>query len=89
MGLKDAESINFKYTTMSLNTVYDVGLKHAMKNIIRHGGTIKGDTVEIKRQSPLVVKFEKSFEPTLFIEIFHRQVFVDEQPKDQQPGNRS
>jgi hypothetical protein len=62
MGLKDAESINFKYTTMSLNTVYDVGLTHAMKNIITHGGTIKGDTVEIKRQSPLVVKFEKSFE---------------------------
>src|SRR6195952_1530944 len=62
MGLKEAESINFKYTTMSLNTVYEVGLKHALKNIIRNGGTVKGDIVEIKRQSPLTVKFEKSFE---------------------------
>jgi hypothetical protein len=62
MGLKEAESINFKYTTMSLNTVYDVGLKHALQNIIRSGGTIQGDNVEIKRQSPLTVKFEKSFD---------------------------
>ncbi|MEJ0083295.1 MAG: ADP-ribosylglycohydrolase family protein [Puia sp.] len=64
MGLKEAESINFKYTTMSLNTVYETGLKHALKNIIRNGGTIKGDIIEIKRQSPLAVKFEKSFEGT-------------------------
>jgi hypothetical protein len=62
MGLKEAESINFKYTTMSLNTVYETGLKHAVKNIIRNGGAINGDMIEIKRQSPLVVKFEKSFE---------------------------
>jgi hypothetical protein len=62
MGLKDAEAINFKYTTMSLNTVYEVGMKHALKNIIRNGGTTKGDIIEIKRQSPLTVKFEKSFE---------------------------
>ena len=62
MGLKEAESIDFKYTTMSLNTVYEVGLKHALKNIIRNGGTINGDNIEIKRQSPLTVKFEKSFE---------------------------
>jgi len=62
LGLKEAESINFKYTTMSLNTVYVVGLKHALKNIIRNGGTIKGDIIEIKRQSPATVKFEKSFD---------------------------
>ena len=62
MGLKEAESINFKYTTMSLNTVYDVGLKHALQNIIRNGGKIQGDHVEIKIQSPRMVKFEKSFE---------------------------
>jgi len=62
MGLKEAESINFKYTTMSLNTVYETGFKHALKNIIRNGGTINGNIIEIKRQAPLTVKFEKSFE---------------------------
>jgi ADP-ribosylglycohydrolase len=62
MGLKDAESINFKYTTMSLNTVYEVGMKHALQNIIRNGGSLKGEIVEIKTQKPATVKFEKSFE---------------------------
>jgi hypothetical protein len=62
MGLKDAESINFKYTEMSLNTVYEVGMKHALQNIIRNGGAVHGDTIEIKTQVPAKVKFEKSFE---------------------------
>jgi hypothetical protein len=62
MGLKDAESINFKYTTMSLNAVYVIGLKHALQNIVRNGGTVNGDVVEIKKQIPLPVKFEKSFD---------------------------
>jgi hypothetical protein len=74
MGLKDAESVNFKYTTMSLNTVYETGFKHAVKNIIRNGGTINGDMIEIKRQLPLTVKFEKSFEgsyPVAKIQVKH------------------
>ena len=32
-GLSEAESIDFKYTTMSLNTVYNIGYKHAIANI--------------------------------------------------------
>ncbi|HEY2648501.1 MAG TPA: ADP-ribosylglycohydrolase family protein [Puia sp.] len=62
MGLKDAESIDFKYTTMSLNIVYDIGFKHALKNIIRNGGNVKGEMIEIKKQVPVKVRFEKSFE---------------------------
>ena len=62
MGLSDAESIDFKYTTMSLNTVYAVGLKQALENIKRNGGTLEGDTIKIKSQDPTTVKFEKSFE---------------------------
>ena len=62
MGLSDAESIDFKYTTMSLNAVYAVGLKHALENIIRNGGSINGDAITIKIQEPRTVKFEKSFE---------------------------
>ena len=62
MGLSDAEAINFKYTSMSLNTVYTVGLKHALENIKRNGGSLEGNTVRIKTQNPLTVKFEKSFE---------------------------
>jgi hypothetical protein len=61
MGLKDAEDIDFKYTTMSLNKVYETGLKHALENISRNGGRVTGDTVTIKIQSPKTVAYEQSF----------------------------
>lgn len=61
-GLKEAEEIDFKYTTMSLADVYEIGFKHALENIQRNGGKINGDNVAIKAQQPLPVKFEKSFE---------------------------
>ncbi|GEO10247.1 ADP-ribosylglycohydrolase family protein [Segetibacter aerophilus] len=60
-GLKEAEGIDFKYTTMSLNSVYDIGLKHALANIERNGGKVSGNQITIKQQQPVPVKFEKSF----------------------------
>jgi hypothetical protein len=53
MGLAEAESINFKYTTMSLNTVYDVGLKHALENIKRNGGTVNAIRLPLKHKHRL------------------------------------
>jgi hypothetical protein len=43
MGLKEAESIDFKYTTISLEDVYETGLNHALKTIERNGGAMNGD----------------------------------------------
>ncbi len=60
-GLAEAESIDFKYISMSLNKVYDIGLKHALQNIGLNGGKIDGDHVTIAVQSPQPVKMEKSF----------------------------
>lgn len=62
MGLKDIEDMNFKYTTMSLNKVYDIGYKHAAETIKRNGGTVTDKDVTIKVQAPATVRFEKSFE---------------------------
>jgi hypothetical protein len=62
MGLKEAETIDFKYTTISLEEVYDTGFKHALLNLERNGGSLKGDSIIIKTQEPREVKFEKSFE---------------------------
>jgi len=62
MGLKEAEGIDFKYTTMSLAAVYEIGFKHALLNIERNGGKVNGEKVMIKVQQPSTVKFEKSFE---------------------------
>jgi ADP-ribosylglycohydrolase len=61
MGLSEAESLNFKYTTMSLNAVYAVGMKHALENIKRNGGNTDGGMITIKSQEPVPVKFEESF----------------------------
>jgi len=61
MGLAEAEDIDFKYTTVSLKDVYDIGLKHALSTIKRNGGSEKNDVVTIKTQAPVPVKFEQSF----------------------------
>ena len=61
MGLQEAEDIDFKYTTMSLNKVYEISLKHALRNIEKNGGKINGNTISINFQQPKAVKFEKSF----------------------------
>lgn len=60
-GLKDIEDIDFKYTTMSLNKVYDIGYKHAIANITKNGGKVEGDNITIQAQVPAVVKWEQSF----------------------------
>jgi hypothetical protein len=61
-GLAEAEEIDFKYTTMSLNEVYDIGLKHALQNIERNGGKVSGNTITIAVQPPRPVRLEQSFE---------------------------
>ena len=62
MGLKEAEPLDFKYTTISLNDVYALGMKHALQNIQRNKGKVEGDNVFIAVQEPVPVKFEQSFE---------------------------
>jgi hypothetical protein len=61
MGLKEAEDIDFKYTTMSLNDVYDIGMKHALEIIKRNGGMMADNTITILTQQPKTVRFEQSF----------------------------
>ena len=61
-GLDDIEALPFKYTTISLNDVYDLSLRHAMLNLERHGGGAEGDNVRVPVQSPAPVALEQSFE---------------------------
>ena len=60
-GLKEAEDIDFKYTTISLNRVYEIGLKHALANIEKNGGKVTGDNITLAVQSPATVKGEQGF----------------------------
>ncbi len=61
-GLKEAEPIDFKYTSTSLADVYQTGYKHALENIRRNGGKADKAGVTIAVQEPVPVRFEKSFE---------------------------
>lgn len=61
MGLREAESIPFKYTTMSLDSVYAIGYRHALQVIERNGGSVGAGSVTIKTQIPTAVRFEKCF----------------------------
>jgi hypothetical protein len=81
-GLLPVENMDFLYTKMSLNEVYNVGLKHSLEMIKRNGGIIKGDIIKIAYQIPQSVKLEKSFEncyPVHLIELFRDKPFSNSQ----------
>ncbi len=61
-GLAEAEDLDFKYTTMSLNDVYQMGMKHALEMIARNGGKTSGEDITISVQKPQAVRLEQSFE---------------------------
>lgn len=64
-GLADAEDLDFKYTTMSLNDAYQLSLKHALQVIESNGGKIEDDAITLPDQKPQPVRLEQSF-PNLF-----------------------
>ena len=60
-GIDKVVDRDFKYTTISLNDVYELGYKHALEVLGRNGGSTEGDQVSIKIQKPKAVKFEQGF----------------------------
>jgi hypothetical protein len=61
-GLPLVEDMNFKYTTISLNKVYQMSMKHALELIQKNNGKVEGDNVTIALQEPKPVRLEKAFE---------------------------
>ena len=61
-NLYEVENRDFAYTNLSLNDIYELGLKHALQAIVKNGGKVEGDQVAIACQKPLPVAFEQSFE---------------------------
>jgi hypothetical protein len=72
-GLSEAESIDFKFTEISLNDVYETGTKHALQNIVRQGGKEENGQVTILLETPVPVRYEKSFESHFPVE--RREIF--------------
>lgn len=61
-GINKVEDMNFQYTEMSLNKVYDTGFRHAAEMIKRNGGVENDDSFIIQYQAPRTVPLEISFE---------------------------
>ncbi len=59
--IKPVEDRDFAYTTISLNDVYDMSYRHALKVIEKYGGTVGEETVEIKVQTPETLPLEVAF----------------------------
>lgn len=60
-GLAEVEPIDFRYTTISLNDVYGLSLKHALEMIERNGGKVTEEEVTIAVQEISPVPFEENF----------------------------
>ena len=62
MGLAEVEPVDFKYTTISLNDVYDMSFRHALEVIKRNGGSVTEKEVTISIQDIKPVKLEIGFQ---------------------------
>jgi hypothetical protein len=60
-GLPAIEDLDFKYTTISLNDVYALSMRHALELIEANGGEIENDEVRIMVQQAEPVPFEQNF----------------------------
>jgi hypothetical protein len=61
-GLDRVEDMDFKYTTLSLNEVYEMSNRHALEMIGRNGGNADQDQLVIPLQEPVPVRYERGFE---------------------------
>lgn len=60
-SLKEVESMNFAFTDISLEKVYQMSYNQALQTIQRNGGTINEDSITIRCQQPVPVRYEESF----------------------------
>ena len=61
-GLAAIEAKPFPFAGLSLNDAYALSLKHAQAQIVRDGGAVHPDRVEIATQPIAAVKVEQNFE---------------------------
>lgn len=59
VSLREVEDMDFSYTTISLNKVYDMSFRHALQMIEKEGGMVDGNNVTIAVQTPHAVRFEE------------------------------
>jgi hypothetical protein len=61
-GLNKVENMDFKFTTISMNDLYQLSLNHAMEMIRRNGGSVENGNITISIQNAEPVPLEIGFE---------------------------
>ena len=60
-GLSMVEDLDFKYTEISLNDVYGMSYRHALKVIEKYGGEVNDNEVKIIKREPVPIALEQNF----------------------------
>lgn len=60
-GLALIEDMDFEYTTISLNDVYELSYNHALEMVRRNGGTVTGSEIRIPQQQAEPAPLEQNF----------------------------
>ncbi len=64
-AIEMVQDLDFPYTDLTLNDVYDMSFRHALDQIAKNGGKVEDNEVEILVQEPALLPFEESF-PGMF-----------------------
>ena len=59
--LKPVEDMDFRYTTMSLNDVYEIGTRHALAVLQQKGGKVEGENIILPNEEIKPVQLEVGF----------------------------
>jgi hypothetical protein len=87
-AIEKVQDLKFPYSDFTLNQVYDLSFKHAIKLISANGGEVDEDSVTIKVQQPAILRFEQSFEGMYPVkELLVRKDFLEESIKIEFDGN--
>jgi len=87
-AIEKVQDVKFPYSDLTLNQIYDLSFKHAIKLIALNGGEVLNENVTIMIQKPETLRFEQSFEgmyPNK--ELLVRKDFLDESIKIDFTGN--
>jgi hypothetical protein len=60
-GLAQVEDMDFQFTSTSLNEVYDISYRQALKMITKNGGEVSETEVKIKKQPVVVAPLEQNW----------------------------
>jgi hypothetical protein len=80
-NLREAEDMDFAYTSISLNKTYGMSFDLALQLIQRNGGKVEGDQVTIVCQQPKPVRYEKAFEGHYPVKTISVRKNIDQSPE--------